>query len=115
MRKVGNPLLVATDVPGHHRPILTKQLKCQSLHCGIADWEGKTPGQLGCQSNLRCGKDARVTQSNGRESARLRPKQRLFPRQAATCIRRPIKAAPYTGTILQESEAVSQPCQRLKR
>ena len=50
MRKVGNPslkskpeieagnrsLLVTTRVPGHHRPVITKQLKCQSLHCGMA-------------------------------------------------------------------------------
>ena len=26
---------VAARVPGHHRPFITKQLKCQSLHCGI--------------------------------------------------------------------------------
>src|SRR3954451_24938470 len=26
-------LLAPTDGPGHHRPILDKQLKCQSLHC----------------------------------------------------------------------------------
>ena len=35
MRKVGNRrLLVTTSVPGHHRPIITKQLKCQSPQCG---------------------------------------------------------------------------------
>jgi hypothetical protein len=50
MRKVGNrslkskpkieayssSQLVTTRVPGHHRPHDAKQLKCQSLHCGIA-------------------------------------------------------------------------------
>ena len=54
MRKVGNrslkpkpkmeacssSQLVTTRVPGHHRPYNTKQLKCQSLHCGTAvRWE----------------------------------------------------------------------------
>src|SRR5580704_16394162 len=36
MRKVGNrSLLVTTSVPGHHRPLITKQLKCQiaALRC----------------------------------------------------------------------------------
>jgi len=38
MRKVENQrfLLVTTSVPGHHRPSLSKQLKCQSLQCGKA-------------------------------------------------------------------------------
>jgi hypothetical protein len=38
MRKVGNQwsLLVTTSVPGHHRPLRSKQLKCQSLQCGKA-------------------------------------------------------------------------------
>jgi hypothetical protein len=50
MQKVGNPSLkpkpkieaysssqlVTTRVPGPHRPRDAKQLKCQSLHCGIA-------------------------------------------------------------------------------
>src|SRR6266852_7617830 len=45
MRKVGNQkaFLVTTSVPGHHRPLLSKQLKCQSLHCGSAGQEGETP------------------------------------------------------------------------
>jgi hypothetical protein len=44
MRKVGNrSLLVTTSVPGHHRPLITKQLKCQALHCGIEAWTGNWP------------------------------------------------------------------------
>jgi hypothetical protein len=51
MQKVGNPSLkpkpkpkieacslsqlVTTRVPGHHRPHDAKQLKCQSLQCGV--------------------------------------------------------------------------------
>src|SRR6187402_1078308 len=36
-------LLVATHVPGRHRPFVTKQLKCQSLHRGAAAKTGKSP------------------------------------------------------------------------
>jgi len=43
MRKVGNRgLLVTTSVPGHHRPVVTKQLRCQSLHCGTAAPKAKS-------------------------------------------------------------------------
>src|ERR1700692_1404225 len=44
MRKVGNrSLLVTTNVPGHHRPLITKQLKCQSLHCGAPPGRSNGP------------------------------------------------------------------------
>src|SRR5882757_5004192 len=45
MQKVGNQrfLLVTTSVPGHHRPFLSRQLKCQSLQCGNAGQGGETP------------------------------------------------------------------------
>src|SRR5246127_3313463 len=44
MQKVGiRSLLVTTDIPGHHRPLLAKQLKCQSLQCGTAP-TGKRSG-----------------------------------------------------------------------
>jgi len=77
-----------------------KQLKCQSLQCGMAGREGKNlPDKLACQSNLRCGKAARVVLSNRRQSARLKLKTRLFPRQATARIRCPIKAAPVTGKL----------------
>src|SRR5471030_2539546 len=32
-----------TRVPGHHRPILTKHLMCQSLQCGIPARAPKSP------------------------------------------------------------------------
>src|SRR5258708_79742 len=74
MQKVENrSLLVTTSVPGHHRPALLKQLKCQSA--GIA-----TPtvsrNCLGfpppAETNLRCGKGARVG-----------PNRRLIPQRFA--------------------------------
>src|SRR5712671_3988677 len=63
MRKVENQrfLLVTTSVPGHHRPSLSKQLKCQSLHCGNAGPGGETPPPPRYRSHLGCGKDARGT------------------------------------------------------
>src|SRR5712691_6490505 len=58
MRKVGNQrfLLVTTSVPGHHRPLLSKQLKCQSLHCGSAGQGGRnatTSPVTGCGKGAR--------------------------------------------------------------
>jgi len=45
MQKVGNrSLLATTSVPGHHRPSRTKQLKCQSLHCGTSAARSNCPG-----------------------------------------------------------------------
>src|SRR6266446_10609851 len=46
MRKRGNRgLLVTTSVPGHHRPVVTKQLKCQK-RCIAKRPEGEIPLRL---------------------------------------------------------------------
>src|ERR1700687_4546149 len=47
MRKAGNrSLVVTTSVPGHHRPTLTKQLKCQTAAIGTPALTGKSPRPL---------------------------------------------------------------------
>ena len=81
MQKVGNrSLLATTSVPGHHRPSLTKQLKCQSLHCGTSAARSNCPGcpphRIGFGVRQRRAGDA----AGGR---RLRPERRLFPEQSA--------------------------------
>src|SRR5476651_2242688 len=60
MRKMGTESLpIPTDVPGLHRPILTKHLMCQSLQCGIPGSNGKSIAAALVGPNSRCGKDAR--------------------------------------------------------
>jgi uncharacterized protein DUF2735 len=78
MQKVGNrSLLVTTDVPGHHRPILTKQLKCQSLHCGTAAAAWNCLGGRHAGTDFGCGKAARLQPPLGAKTAWRRP--RLSP------------------------------------
>src|SRR3979409_583660 len=43
MRKWGTYRWLPTRVPGHHRPILTKHLMCQSLRCGRAGPDAEIP------------------------------------------------------------------------
>jgi len=84
MQKVANrSLLVTTSVPGHHRPLFTKQLKCQRAAAGRAGWEGKPLKLPVGRRHLKCGKGARVRLSSGAESARLGPIPRPIWGQSA--------------------------------
>jgi hypothetical protein len=116
MQKVENrSLLVTTDVPGHHRPILTKQLKCQSLHCGTSpvtpNWLGFRPAKtdFGCGKAARGGSLGRGV--NGLAKALTKPDYTAF----AGGLTVPIKAAPLAGNSQQESQTRPQPWRRLKR
>src|SRR5260370_5056593 len=91
MRKVGNQrfLLVTTSVPGHHRPLLSKQLKCQSLHCGSAGQGGRNATTSPVTG---CGKGARGmlrTRHRRDGQALFRSSRRAFYRSdqtRATCV-----------------------------
>src|SRR6202171_6004575 len=97
MRKAGNrSLVVTTSVPGHHRPTLTKQLKCQTAAIGTPALTGKSPRPLAFRPNLRCGKAARLAVSEGTESTGLTPDSTAVRRLSY----RPIKTAPFAGNIL---------------
>ena len=65
--------------PAHDRPVLTKQLKCQSLHCGMA---ARTELMLPVRRSflafvVRQSSAARI--SADAESTRQKPESRLFP------------------------------------
>jgi len=94
--------LVTTSVPGHHRPLITKQLKCQSLHCGAPSRRSNRPRRSRCGIEFGCGKGARTA-----GAANLRT--RLIPQQAKACFAVPMKAAPFEGNIRQQSGALPQP------
>src|SRR5258706_9233010 len=97
MRKGGNRgLLVTTSVPGHHRPRVTKQLKCQNAALRNAPRMGKSPPAGHRAVHSRCGKAARFAVAG---SLRLR----LIPRQSARLSMVPIKAAPFVRNISDES------------
>src|SRR5260370_23907300 len=104
MRKVGNrSLLVTTSVPGHHRPLVAKQLKCQSQAVGTPVGRGK-PLQLSAgRSHLRCGKGARVRLSSGTEPARLWPRRRPISQQSACCWSLRLKPRHWPAIIIKSA------------
>jgi hypothetical protein len=72
----------------------TKQLKCQSLHCGRAPRPRTRPGFIARQHDFRCGKAARACPafetSEGAHSAKMTPDSRAV----GILFAGPIKAAP---------------------
>jgi len=89
--------------------VIAKQLKCQSLHCGMAArMELVLPAhRLFIAFKVR--QSSAVGLAGEREDHRQKPKSRLFPSQSAAWFGGAIKAAPIAGKIPQESGSSSQP------
>jgi hypothetical protein len=71
---VGAERLDPTGVPGHHRPTLSKQLKCQSLRCGRRHPQPAEDGP----ENFSCDIAARLACDFAAESARIAAETRRF-------------------------------------
>src|SRR6266404_2033341 len=109
MRKVGNrSLLVTTSVPGHHRPTLSKQLKCQTVGAERRVGGG-IPRVSGGEATFKSAAKARGL-GCPREQRRLAPAQNT-PDFAAVhaLVVVPIKTAPSAGNIHQGSGTLPQP------
>jgi hypothetical protein len=109
MQKVGNQrfLLVTTSVPGHHRPYLSKQLKCQSLQCGKAGQGEKRQHLPGYQ----------VRQRRAGNASDEAPEGQAKPYFAAVGGRSiaPTKHAPLACNIRLKINVNPQPRRWLKR
>jgi hypothetical protein len=71
--------LVTTRVPGHHRPVITKQLKCQSLHCEMAAMTGLILLALRRFIAFKVRQSNAVGVAGEREDHRSKATSRLFP------------------------------------
>jgi hypothetical protein len=113
MRKVGNQkaFLVTTSVPGHHRPSLSKQLKCQSLHCGSDGPGGATPPAppLPIEFGVR-----QRRAGNASDEAPERQGKPYFAAVGGRSIA-PTKHAPFASNIRLKIKVDPQPRRWLKR
>jgi hypothetical protein len=99
MRKAANPsFLVTTNVPGHHRPILTKQLKCQIAAVRETDGRGDRSSVGFWLTIPGCDKSAHDAPCCGP----LRPRRSPILQQSMPGFVGSIKAAPTEGNILSE-------------
>jgi hypothetical protein len=71
---VGAETLDPTGVPGHHRPIPSKQLKCQPLRCG----SGRPQARLAAPQSFFCDKAARLPRDFAVDSIQIAAKTRRF-------------------------------------
>ena len=103
-----------TGLPGHHRPLLTKQLRCQSLQCGMRRLAMAEPAsQLPCKFWVRQSRAVGSSQTlpgDGNKPEKP-PDLAAVGRSPAN----PIKAAAGRGDLSVERKAASQPWPWLKR
>src|SRR5690242_2920768 len=102
---VGTEGLGPTGVPGHHRPNLAKQLKCQPLRCGSRHPQALLPPA----EDFSCDIAARLVCDSAGEIAPLAAKSSHFWRQrrprppislkAAAAAERPIWRAPASPQL----------------
>ena len=96
-------------VPGHVRPLLTKHLTCQSLHCG----RGYPQGGLAAGENKSCDIEARHAHKSGGAAAGLRYQSSPFLRHFRFRIAARLKLRHPFEASAKDADLSGQPCRRL--